>query len=448
MKEIDYIVDYDLVDSFENRLLIKNLILPIKKEGVYFDCFCCKESNLDFLEDKNIVRKKELEKETILFFLSDMKTRKKVFYLSKDSMGEQNDNLNSIKEFFSLIIKKAVETRSSDIHIESTNKTLLIRFRIDGNLKIFYVLDKEFLKVLSSYIKMLSKLDITQIRLPMDGRFSSFIDNKKFDFRVSTMPTIYGESIVIRVLDNQHILKELEELGFSNDIYNSISDISNISNGLVLVAGPTGSGKSTTLYSILKKLNSENKKIITIEDPVEYKIERIQQIEINEDIGLNFQKVLRSILRQDPDIILIGEIRDEASLSIALQASLTGHLVFASIHANSALETLSRLKDLKADKYLLSSCLRYILSQRLVLKICQKCKNAGCELCNYSGFYGRSSIGEILKIDEKISSLILNEIDIKEYLKTIKFKTILDDGKESVNRGITTLDEVYKVINE
>lgn len=304
------------------------------------------------------------------------------------------------------------------------------------------------MKTISSYIKMVSKLDITNSRTPMDGRFSLSFDNEKYDFRVSTMPIISGESIVIRVLDNKNVKKEIGKLGFSKHILNSFKQIKKLRQGLVLITGPTGSGKSTTLYSLLKLLTTLKNKVITIEDPVEYKLESIQQIEIDEKIGLGFETVLRNILRQDPDIILIGEIRDKKSLNLALQASLTGHLVLASIHANSCIETIDRLVDLEADRFLLANSLKYIISQRLVLNICKSCEKAGCEICNFTGFYDRSCIAEVLKIDEKISSYILNKKPIKEYLKTTSFKTILEDGKEKVDAGQTTYEEVYKVIEQ
>lgn len=261
------------------------------------------------------------------------------------------------------------------------------------------------------------------------------------------MPTIYGESIVIRVLSNLTIAKDIKSLGFSDHIYNKIKESISLSSGLVLVAGPTGSGKSTTLYSILNELNQENKKIITVEDPVEYKMKHIQQVEINESLGIDFNTILRNILRQDPDIILIGEIRDKTSLDLALQASLTGHLVFASIHANNTLETITRLKDLKANEYLLYSSLKYIYSQRLVLKICKECNNKGCKKCNYTGFYGRCCIAEILKIDKRLSPYILENKNVETYLKEIDFKSMLNDGEEKVKENITTLDEVYKAID-
>ncbi len=450
MKTYNEIIDYNYVNSFDINILKKALVLPIKSDGIYFRCFVCDESNIELLNLDSLIKNIYMKKEDILFFLSDIKNRLKLFCLSKKINKDENISKDYIEKFFKILITKAIVLRSSDIHLETYEKSLVIRFRIDGVLKIFYIFEKEFINSISSYIKMVSKLDLTQTRLPMDGRFNINIDNKKFDFRVSTMPTVFGESLVLRVLDNQNIKKELIELGFTKDIYEQIQNITKLTQGLVLVTGPTGSGKSTTLYSLIDKLNKEDKKIITVEDPVEYKIEQIQQIEVNEDLNLDFNTVLKNILRQDPDIILIGEIRDEKSLSIALQAALTGHLVFASIHANNSLETLSRLVNLKANRYLFATTLKYIISQRLVLNICKVCENKGCKECNYSGFKGRSCIAEVLKLDEKLISMILNsvpQVNIKDYLDEIGFKTLLDNGEKKVKDKITTLSQVYKVIN-
>ncbi len=450
MKIYDEIIDYNYINSFDIEILRKALIIPIKSDGIYFRCFICDESNIEILKVESLIRTTFLKKEEVLFFLSDIKNRTRLFNLTKKITKEQNISKEYIEEFFKILINKAIVLGSSDIHLESYEKSLIIRFRVDGVLKIFYIFEKQFINSISSYIKMLSQLDVTQNRLPMDGRFNINIEKKKIDFRVSTMPTVFGESIVLRVLDNQNIKKSLGNLGFSKDIYEQIENITNLIQGLVLVTGPTGSGKSTTLYSLINRLNQEDKKIITVEDPVEYKIEQIQQIEINEDLNLDFDTVLRNILRQDPDIILIGEIRDEKSLSIALQAALTGHLVLASIHANNSLETLSRLINLKANRYLLATTLKYIISQRLILNICKECKNKGCNKCSYSGFKGRSCIAEVLSFDKKLTSMILNlnsyEL-ISNYLKEVGFKTILDDGKKKVRDKITTLEEVYKVVN-
>jgi len=441
-------IDYEYLKSFDKKLLIDSLIIPIKRDGIYFYCYYCKESDIDLLTVSHLLRKKSISKQEILFFLNDLDTRIKLYDLAKKSMQSFENDLNHINSFFQILLEKSILNRTSDIHIESKENSIEIRFRIDGTLKVFYTFCKSFSKVLSSYIKMVSKLDITNFRTPMDGRFSFEIKDKKYDFRVSTMPIISGESIVIRILDNNTVEKDIEKLGFSNDIIDSFNEIENLRQGLVLITGPTGSGKSTTLYSLLKKLSSSKKKVITIEDPVEYKLESIQQIEVNDEIELGYEKVLKNILRQDPDIILIGEIRDETSLNIALQASLTGHLVLASIHANNSLETINRLIDLKADRYLLANTLKYIISQRLVLKICQNCLKKGCQRCNFTGFLGRSSLGEVLKNDENLLPYIIKNENINEYLSKVSFKTLLDDGKQKVKEGITTISEVYKVVEK
>jgi general secretion pathway protein E len=327
---------------------------------------------------------------------------------------------------------------------------ILFKFRVDGRLKTFFAFKYEFFKYISSYIKLISNLDITQVRIPLDGRFSLVIKDKSFDFRVSTMPTIDSESIVLRILDNKNINKNLRTLGLSTNLLEILNESLKLTQGLILISGPTGSGKTTTLYSMLKELDSEEKKIITVEDPIEYKIDSICQVAINNKIGLSFELVLKNILRQDPDVIFIGEIRDKFSLDIALQASLTGHLVIASIHANNAVETISRLVDLDADPFLISSTLKLIMAQRLVLNYCTSCNAKGCEKCNFTKYYDRSSIAEILRIDEKISSFIFKKSDINEiknHLKTTNFKTMLDDGKQKVEEKITSLEEVYKVIS-
>ncbi|AXH13007.1 GspE/PulE family protein [Halarcobacter bivalviorum] len=440
-----HLINYDYVNSFEISSLKKALVLPISNDGIYCKFFVCKNSDHSLLALNLIIEEIEIEQKEIEFFLSDIKSRIKLFKLSKELLRQKEINPLKMEEFFNHLLTKALILRVSDIHFETLEISMLIRFRIDGELKSFYIFEKEFFKSISSYIKMLSRLDITKIRNPQDGRFSF----EKIDFRVSTMPTISGESIVIRILDNLNVKDSFDNLNFSSHIIKSFKEILCLKEGLILITGPTGSGKSTTLYSLIKQLNSQNRKIITIEDPVEYKIEQVQQININEEIDLGFKSVLKNILRQDPDIILIGEIRDAFSLSIALQASLTGHLVLASIHANSSIETISRLIDLKADKFLLVSTLRYIISQRLVLKLCT-CNEKGCEKCNFKGFLGRIGIAESLKINEKIKKYLMEDdflIKIENYLKKLNFKRILDDGLKKVEEQKTTLKELYKVIS-
>ena len=445
MEIYKYLVDYNYVNSFCINDLRKALVIPIISKGIYCTFFVCDESELCSLNLNSIVKEIRISKKEIEFFLSDINTRVDFFNKSESLIKQTEIDSNKMKSFFNSLLEKTLLLRSSDIHFETLENSMLIRFRIDGELKSFYIFRKEFFKSISSYIKMLSKLDITKVRTPQDGRFSF----NNIDFRVSTMPTISGESIVVRVLDNINVKQDLNNLDFSSNLLESFNEIINLREGLVLITGPTGSGKSTTLYSLIKKLNSENKKIITIEDPVEYKIEQVQQININDEINLGFSTVLKNILRQDPDIILIGEIRDAYSLSIALQASLTGHLVFASIHANSSVDTISRLIDLKADNFLLASTLKFVISQRLVLKVCPSCNEKGCEKCNFKGFVGRVCIAESLKIDSEIKKYLLEKdfiVKVDEYLKKKNYKTILDDGLKKVEENKTTLKEVYRVI--
>ncbi len=444
------LIDYSLFDIYDQEYLCNSLIIPLFQDDIVLKVAICKESNLVEINTKfnTALSYCEFEKQELLFFLSNLDIRKK-FYKLGEKIIHSNSSDNSLEIFFNDLLSFCISKRASDIHFEVTKSFTNVRLRIDGKMKIFFVFKKELFRFLSSYIKLISNLDITQVRIPMDSRFSLELNDKNFDFRVSTMPTINSESIVLRILDKTNINKDLNSLGFDFKILEELKKILSLTQGLILITGPTGSGKTTSLYSILKELKSEEKKIITVEDPVEYKIEDISQISVNNKIGLSFEVILKNILRQDPDVIFIGEIRDKFSLDIALQASLTGHLVIATIHANSAIQTITRLIDLKADPFLLSTTLKYVLSQRLVLNYCKECTNKGCPKCNFTKFYDRSSIAELLKIDDSISSMIFKKAqlnEIEKYLNSIGFRTILEDGLDKVNNGITSIDEVYKVI--
>ncbi|QKF59810.1 GspE/PulE family protein [Aliarcobacter lanthieri] len=451
MSILKVLIDYSIFEKYDRKYFINNLIIPIYEDSISLKFGVCQKSNLssiknDFVKVLNFIEIDELE---ILFVFANLESREKLYKIAQKSII-QNSTEKYTSQFLDELILYSIEQRASDIHIEKFKDLVLFKFRVDGRLKIFFSFEAEFFKIFSSFVKLISNLDITQTRLSLDGRFSRYIDDRKYDFRLSTMPTIDAESIVLRILDNKNIDKNLQTLGLSEDIYNTLLNVLKLTQGLILISGPTGSGKTTTLYSILKELNSDEKKIITVEDPIEYKIDSINQIPINNKIGLSFELVLKNILRQDPDIIFIGEIRDKFSLDIALQASLTGHLVLASIHSSNCLETITRLIDLKADPFLISTTLKVIMAQRLVLTYCKECMAKGCRKCNFTKFYDRSSIAEILKVDEKISSLIFQKASLNEfrdYLKAINFKTMLDDGKEKVGNNFTSLEEVYKVVN-
>jgi general secretion pathway protein E len=423
--------------------------LPLFENDISIKMAVCKNSKLETIKNdfNKVISFLEIDELELLFMISHIDQKTLLYSMALKAIS-QNSFEKYVDKFLQELLSFSINLRASDIHIEQYKDVILFKFRIDGRLKTFFAFCSEFFKLISSYIKLISTLDMTQIRLPQDGRFALNIEDKKYDFRVSTMPTLEAESIVLRILDNKNINKNLQTLGISSNLFEILTQALKLTQGLILISGPTGSGKTTTLYSILQELNCEEKKIITVEDPIEYKIDSICQIPINNKIGLSFELVLRNILRQDPDIIFIGEIRDKFSLDIALQASLTGHLVIASIHANNAVETILRLIDLQADPFLISSTLKLVMAQRLVLNYCTFCNSQGCQKCNYTKYYDRTIIAEILKIDEMISSMIFKKSDInelKDYLEKINFKTIIDDGKQKVEQKQTSLEEVYKV---
>lgn len=445
------LINYSIFKKYEEEYFTKNLIIPIYEDDMFIRFAVCKKSDLSNIEIKfkKICKYEEFLENDIRFILSNLDAKTKLYNSSIELISNiKNDNL--LGNFFLILIEFALNLRASDIHIEQNENEVLFRFRIDGKLKTFFIFSKELFPIISSYIKLISNLDITQNRVPLDGRFTLNIKDKNYDFRVSTMPTINSESIVLRVLDKKNLDKKLVNLGYSKELFITLQNALNLTQGLILIAGPTGSGKTTTMYSILNEIISDDKKIITVEDPVEYKLDFVSQIAVNNKLGLSFELVLKNILRQDPDVIFIGEIRDKFSLDIALQASLTGHLVIATIHANNSIETISRLIDLKADPYLLSVSLKYIISQRLLQRYCQECDSKGCIKCNFTSFFDRTTIAEILKIDEDLSSMIFKKEEIKlikEYLKSINFKTLIDDGKEKVLNNITSMNEVLKAVN-
>jgi len=456
-----YIIDFELINSINKDILYKYKILPIKKYKIYTLVAIVNNSiNKKELEKifnspikLIIISKKEFEYEMIYL---DFKYE--IYKYANLALNEnlQNTNYSNIEQFNKKLFKFAIYLNSSDIHIETQKESMIIRFRINGILKQLFNLEYKLYYILSSSVKLISSLDISQKRIPQNGRFSLDIKDKSFDFRVSIMPSIHGESIVIRILDNKNAHINLEDIGFSNEVYQQVRKNINYSSGLILITGPTGSGKTTTMYSILNKLNNSTKKIITIEDPIEYDLKGVIQININEQIGLSYDEVLKNILRQDPDILMIGEIRDEKTLKIAIQASLTGHLVFATIHTNSAIKTLNRLVDLKAERFLISSTLRMIVSQKLIRILCDNCKEElninnqkiyrakGCNKCNLSGYIKRELLAEVLTIDNKIASMINEKVNITNIKEYSKYKTIMQIAYDKIKLGQTTLEEYYK----
>jgi type IV pilus assembly protein PilB len=376
-----------------------------------------------------------------------------------------------------LVMIQAIRDRASDIHFEPDEKALRVRFRIDGFLYESLTLPKPIHPALTSRIKILAEMDIAETRLPQDGNFNVKMEKRGFEIRVSTFPTIYGENVVLRILDQTSPLFKLDDLGFSEEVLNHFKQLVRKSSGIILVTGPTGSGKTTTLYALLNMVNSKDKNIITIEDPVEYRLALIRQTQINPKAGIIFATGLRSILRQDPDIIMIGEIRDLETSEIAMQSSLTGHLVLSTLHTNDAPEAISRLVDIGVEPYLISSSVIGVLAQRLVRTICPDCKTPyqvdpkvmsdlgedvlkfkgpltlyrgkGCKNCKHSGYWGRSGIFELLLVNEEIKKLI-SEKASTQVIRDVARKTaglvpLRVDGLRKALKGITTLDEVDRV---
>ena len=380
-----------------------------------------------------------------------------------------------VVQMLNSLFLRAIRSGASDIHFEPFSDKVLVRFRLDGVLHEISTVPPHMYPQVVSRIKVISKLNVAEKRLPQDGRIKVRIGNKKIDMRVSTLPTVFGERVVIRLLDKSNKLLTLEELGLSEEDLKKYERIISKPHGLVLITGPTGSGKSTTLYASLLKLKTPRKNIITIEDPVEYQIDGISQIQVNPKIDLTFASGLRSILRQDPDIVMVGEIRDRETAEIAVHASLTGHLVLSTLHTNDAPSAVARLVDMGVEPFLVASSIEGIVAQRLVRRICENCKERyapsdkelyeirkyiqvdnvdflyrgkGCDECLGTGYRGRTAIYEIMEITEDIRSSISKNpesSELREKAVSNGMKTLIQDGMEKVVKGVTTVEEVLQV---
>ena len=350
-------------------------------------------------------------------------------------------------KFVNELLELAVKQNASDIHIEPLEAVTRIRLRIDGLLCSAVEVLRSNHSAIVSRIKIICGMDIAEKRLPQDGRVEVEVGSSKVDLRVSTLPVINGEKVVIRLLEKSQKLLELEALNFAKSNLKIYKQLINSPHGIILLTGPTGSGKSTTLYATLQELNDETKNIITIEDPVERTIEGINQIAVNNKAGLTFATGLRSIVRQDPNIIMVGEIRDGETAKIAVQAALTGHLVFSTLHTNNAIGAVTRLLDIGIEPFLLAVALRGVVAQRLVRTICPYCED-GCEHCNHTGYKGRIAVQEVLQITPKLQNLITHSAEESMFLKTAResgFTTIQEDCLAKVQAGRTTMEEYYRV---
>ena len=366
-KILKTLIDYSLFEKYDKDYFINNKILPLFENDISIKMAVCKSSKLETIKNdfNKMISFLEIDELELLFMISHIDQKTLLYSMALKAIS-QNSFEKYVDKFLQELLSFSINLRASDIHIEQYKDVILFKFRIDGRLKTFFAFYSEFFKLISSYIKLISTLDMTQIRLPQDGRFALNIEDKKYDFRVSTMPTLEAESIVLRILDNKNINKNLQTLGISLNLFEILTQALKLTQGLILISGPTGSGKTTTLYSILQELNCEEKKIITVEDPIEYKIDSICQIPINNKIGLSFELVLRNILRQDPDIIFIGEIRDKQTAQMVVRAALTGHTVFSTIHASNKDSVLLRLLDFDIPKMELNQCLKGVVYQEIL----------------------------------------------------------------------------------
>ncbi len=375
--------------------------------------------------------------------------------------------------FLDFLLEEARSLGCSDIHIEIFEEKSRVRFRIDGVMIERYQLEKENYPGLVNKLKIKSQLDIAEKRLPQDGRIFYEHKSEKIDIRISTLPTLHGEKVVLRLLAGKNTDINIEQLGFQPEVLSSYLQEVKRPNGMILISGPTGSGKTTTLYATLQELNQTTNNILTIEDPVEYTLEGINQVQLKESIGLNFASTLRTFLRQDPDIIMVGEIRDQATAAMAIRASLTGHLVLSTLHTNSAWGIIARLIDMGIPGYLIADTLNAAVSQRLVRLLCSHCKlekavdhnhfpsgfkarsnlknhfiSAGCEACHFTGYKGRKAVYELIPIDSAIAEFIKKEeLNIQSILKEKKIKTMSDNAYQLYAKGLTSLEEIYPILS-
>lgn len=445
-------------------------------ENQYEDSFIKKIHAVKVFEDNSIVQIAciDEEKNEVFNLLKSFHSPKKIDFITVtygdfvefvgnivDSENEvkttreakQEFSLNEISEdspivnIINAICLEAIRKKASDIHLECENEYMQVRFRIDGVLHTVKTFKRQFFSSISSRIKVMASLNIMEQRLAQDGRMSVIIGEKKLDFRVSIVPVTKGESIVLRLFNNESSVMKLSELGYDKSQLQVLKHINEIPNGLILVTGPTGSGKTTTFHSLIDSMDKESLKIITIEDPVERQIEGIQQIQVNENIGFTFDAIFRRVLRQDPDVIMVGEIRDNATAELAVRASLTGHKILATLHTNDSVSSISRLRNLGIESFLISSVLKYSIAQRLVRKICKDCKGKGCNKCSGTGYNGRTVVTEIMKVDDAISQMInenKTDLEIKEYLKKNLVPFLIDDAKRKVEAKITDTKELKR----
>ena len=487
-----------MLDNLSEKFMRQYKFIPLSLEDNVltiaisnpYDLYACDAVKMvtDYEVNINLAREEEILDAVGKLFNTDSSSMGRIIEdISKDtddlSLDDEGD-VDHLKDLASeapvirlvnLLITRAIELRASDIHLEPFEGDFKVRYRVDGVLHDVEAPPTRLQAAVISRIKIMAKLNIAERRLPQDGRIKLRVLGKEIDFRVSTLPTMFGESVVLRILDRESVILDLEQLGFPGYDLTKFRDLIHRPYGIILVTGPTGSGKTTTLYAALSEINSPEKKIITVEDPIEYQLGGVNQVQVKASIDLSFANVLRSILRQDPDIIMIGEIRDAETAEIAIHSALTGHLVFSTLHTNDAAGAVTRLLEMGMENYLLSSSMLGILAQRLVRVICPECKEvytpeigvmeelgvdqadakdlsiykgAGCEKCAQTGFRGRQGIYELLMISDDIRELILEKAAsnvIKNKGRSNGMKTLREAGWDKVRSGMSTVSEVLRV---
>lgn len=483
-----YPFDENLMHVVSKDFAKRNVLIPLKKE--HEKLYVAMADPMDFFAIDDLRLSTGFEIEPVIATKDDILRSINKYYESTDSMDELLDGFEKVEQvnirveriteddspivrLVNQMLQAAVEQRASDIHIDPQETKVVIRYRVDGVLRTERALPKYTQNVLIARIKILGSMDITEHRIPQDGRIKTTIDYLPVDVRVSTLPTVYGEKVVMRILDMSSSLNNIEQLGFHDKNFGRFKDLIHRPTGIILITGPTGSGKSSTLYAALNHLNEEAVNIVTVEDPVEYQLEGINQVQVNSGIGMTFAKGLRAILRQDPNIIMVGEIRDRETAEVAIRASLTGHLVLSTLHTNDSISTITRLMDMQVEPFLVASSLNGVLSQRLVRKVCRDCmsmeeaterekeifansglhvekvaRGKGCGTCNMTGYKGRLAIHELLVLTTEMRKSIMNNEPfsrIRELAIENDTVFLIDDGLNKVLKGLTTTEEVLRV---
>lgn len=486
-----YYIDPEIPRLVSEEFARSHMLIPIKKQGMHLQVAMEDPLNIIVINDMEIITGYQVEPRiatgehilaAINTYFSKQTAEEAVEEFTKEfELTEEKIDQNLLREInkapvvrlVNTIIVQAAQSRASDIHIEPQEESLRIRFRVDGDLQEVMRPAKQTHGAIITRIKIMAKLNIAERRVPQDGRIELEVQGRDLDLRVSTIPTIYGEKIVIRMLDRSQFLRHYNELGLSEKQQDIFKEIARSQNGMILVTGPTGSGKSTTLYALLSELNDSKKNVITVEDPVEYRMKGVIQSQVNHKAGFDFASGLKSMLRQDPDVIMVGEIRDRETAEIAVRAGITGHLVLSTLHTNSAAQTINRLVDMDVERYLLASSVVAVIAQTLVKRICPHCKlpymadsserasldlgeanpkelykGTGCGICKHTGYLGRTAVYEVMKFDNNVRKMVIKNADpaeIRSYMRKIGMRTLQENCRDMVLEGVTTVDELVRI---